>query len=165
MTYDNAVELILKHEGGYVNHPEDPGGETNMGISKRAYPDEDIKGMTKERAKKIYKTNYWDKVKGDELPAPVALVCFDIAVMSGSRRACRMLQKAVGVTRDGIIGPLTLKAVREAYRTSEDVLVSKLSYLRLDFYKRLKHFDTFGRGWTNRINKTHKEAIGWIRPS
>ena len=165
MDYNEAVELILEHEGGYVNHPEDPGGETNMGISKRSYPDEDIKGMTKDRAKEIYKKDFWDKVKGDELPAPVALVCFDIAVMSGSRRACRMLQKAVGVKRDGIIGPITLKAVREAYRASEDVLVSQLSYIRLEFYKRLKHFDTFGRGWTNRINNTHKEAIGWIRTS
>jgi len=165
MDYNEAVELILEHEGGYVNHPEDPGGETNMGISKRSYPNEDIKGMTKDRAKEIYKQDFWDKVKGDELPAPVALVCFDIAVMSGSRRACRMLQKAVGVKRDGIIGPVTLKAVREAYRASEDVLVSQLSHIRLEFYKRLKHFETFGRGWTNRINKTHKEAIGWINNS
>ena len=76
-----------------------------------------------------------------------------------------MLQTAVGVTREGIIGPGTLKAVRKAYRASEDVLVSQLSCIRVEFYKRLKHFDTFGRGWTNRINNTHKEAIGWIRTS
>lgn len=165
MDYKRAVDLILKHEGGYVNHPDDPGGETNMGISKRSYPNEDIKGMTKERAQEIYKQDYWDKVKGDELPAPVALVCFDIAVMSGCHRACRMLQKAVGVSTDGIVGPVTLKAVREAYRASEDNLIKDLSDIRLNFYKRLKHFETFGRGWTNRINKTQKEAIGWTRLS
>lgn len=164
-TYDKAVELILKHEGGYVNHPNDPGGETNMGISKRAYPNEDIKGMTKSRAKEIYKRDYWDKVRGDDLPPPVALICFDNAVMSGPRRATRFLQKACGTTRDGILGPMTLAAVRADYSISEEQFLDELSGIRLDFYKRLKHFDTFGRGWTNRVNNTNEEAKGWISKS
>jgi lysozyme family protein len=164
-TYDKAVELILKHEGGYVDHPNDPGGETNMGISKRSYPDEDIKGMTKERAKEIYKKDFWDAVKGDQLPAAVALICFDTAVMSGSRRACRFLQKACGVTTDGIVGPMTLGAVRVDYRISEEDFLDELSNTRLNFYKRLKTFGTFGRGWTNRVNNTNEEAKGWISKS
>lgn len=165
MTYDKAVELILENEGGYVDHPSDPGGETNMGISKRAFPNEDIKGMTKERAKEIYKANYWNKVKGEQLPPAVALICFDVAVMSGPRRASKMLQEACGVDTDGIIGPVTLKAVTEAYRASEVGFITNLSDVRLKFYKRLKHFKVFGKGWTARVNHMKKEAIGWIRNS
>lgn len=160
--YDKAVTLILRHEGGYVNHPNDPGGETNMGISKRAYPDLDIKNLTVDHVKQIYKTDYWDKVKGDELPPAVALVCFDVAVLSGPRKAAKMLQKAVGANPDGIIGNITLACVEDE---DPNDIIDNMSEQRIAFYKGLKHWDTFGRGWSRRVNETKEEAKGWIKNS
>lgn len=162
MNYNEVVEFILKYEGGYVNYFEDSGGEINMGIFKCFYFDEDIKGMIKECVKEIYKKDFWDKVKGDEFFVFVVLVCFDIVVMFGFCRVCRMFQKVVGVKRDGIIGLVIFKVVREVYRVFEDVLVSQFLYICLEFYKRFKYFEIFGRGWINCINKIYKEVIGWI---
>jgi len=104
--------MVLKHEGGYINHKNDPGGETNYGISKRAYPDVDIKNLTVDGAKELYKRDYWDRIKGDDLPAGVACVTMDYAVNSGTSRASKALQGACGIRNgDGIIGPHTLSAV------------------------------------------------------
>jgi lysozyme family protein len=159
--FKTALDLILKHEGGYVNHPEDPGGETKYGISKRAYPDVDIKNLTPEQAGEIYYKDYWCKVQCDSLPEPVALMVFDAAVNMGVRRAAKQLQKAASATPDGVVGPMTIKAVRDAYRTSEEDFLQALYDKRQSFYERLKTFKTFGRGWTRRNKETLEEATRW----
>jgi lysozyme family protein len=160
-----ALDLILKHEGGYVNHPKDPGGETNYGICKRSYPDVDIKSLTPELAGEIYRKDYWNKARCDELPEPVALMVFDAAVNMGVRRAVKQLQRAASATPDGILGPMTLKAVSEAYSASQEGFLKELYNIRQSFYENLKTFDTFGRGWTRRNKETLEEALGWISNS
>lgn len=160
--FKTALELILKHEGGYVNHPDDPGGETKYGISKRAYPDVDIKGLTVEEAGEIYYKDYWCKVGCDELPEPVALMVFDAAVNMGVLRAAKQLQRAASATPDGVVGRMTIRAVTKAYRASEEGFLQELYNRRQAFYERLKTFNTFGRGWTRRNQETLKEAKGWI---
>ena len=114
-----SLDVVLKHEGGYVDHPEDPGGRTNMGITQAVYEkylgrtvtEEEMKDMKIGDVRIIYKESYWDKIKGDDLPSGIDFCVFDWAVNSGVSRASRALQKIVGVKDDGVIGPNTLKAV------------------------------------------------------
>jgi lysozyme family protein len=112
--FETVMEFVMRWEGGYVNHPDDPGGETNFGIAKRSHPDVDIKNLTKEGAKAIYRKEYWDKLRGDDLPLPVALAVMDYGVNSGVMRAAKQLQKSIGASPDGDIGPNTLKALERA---------------------------------------------------
>lgn len=160
--FDTAVKLILKHEGGYVNHPSDPGGETKFGISKRAYPDVDIANLTEECAAELYRKDYWDRIKGDELPYPIALCVFDTAVNSGVSRASRWLQETCNATPDGIIGPNTIRNVLNAWESSHNYVLATYMSKRLDFLKRLFTWDTFGRGWERRVNETLEHAVSEI---
>jgi lysozyme family protein len=116
-TFDEIIEHVLKHEGGYVNDPTDLGGETNYGITKRFYPDVDIKNLTKEQAKEIYKRDYWDKNRVDELPEQLRHIFFDMCVNQGRGTAVKVLQRAANAKGaklkvDGGMGPATLKAVQ-----------------------------------------------------
>lgn len=154
--FDKAVELILKHEGGYVNDPRDPGGETKYGISKRSYPNVDIKNLTIEQAKSIYKKDFWDKLRCDELSFEVAVILFDMGVNSGISRAVRILQKTVGSTQDGIIGPQTIKMANK----SDPVIVSeKYTTERILFYSGLNTFSVYKGGWVRRSIETYTYAI------
>lgn len=149
MTYfDECFEKLIGHEGGYVNNPRDPGGETKFGISKRGYPSLDIKGLTLAEAKAIYKRDYWNRAHCDELPNGVAFDVFDGAVNSGPGQAIRWLQRAAGVADDGMVGPLTLAAVK---RMEPEALQARYNGQRLDFMTRLSTWESFGRGWARRI--------------
>lgn len=154
MTFDQAFETVIGHEGGYVDHPSDPGGRTKYGISQRAYPNEDIPNLTLARAKEIYKRDYWDKVRGDELPDAIALQVFDAAVNQGVRSAIRMLQGAVGVNVDGVYGPVTHAAV---WRTNPVLLAIRFNASRLEFLTTLPHWAQFGRGWARRVAHNLRE--------
>ena len=147
-TFDALIDRVLSHEGGYVNDPRDPGGETKFGIAKRSYPNVDIKGLTREDAVAIYRRDFWTRVQGDELPPAVAFQVFDAAVNHGTGNAVRWLQRAAGVADDGIIGPQTVAAVKRADPTD---LVLAFNAERLEFYAKLTTFDAFGRGWTRRV--------------
>lgn len=163
MNFDNAVELILKHEGGYVDHPDDPGGETNYGISKRAYPDLDIANLSKHDASLIYKEDYWDRIRGDDLPYPLAILTFDAAVNSGVRRASRWLQYGVGAKpTDGIIGDKTVEVANAAFGKNPHQTVIQTAHQRYQFVRSLLTYKTFGLGWERRINETEEEAKKWI---
>lgn len=151
MTFEAAVELIFKHEGGLVEHPSDPGGLTKYGISQRSYPRLDIRNLTKEQAKDIYKRDYWDKIKGDLLPAGISTLVFDSAVNQGTLRATMFLQKALGVEADGIIGPRTVAAASRA--NLRDFAV-KFGAERALHYAKLPTFPIFGRGWMRRLLDT-----------
>jgi len=148
MNFDEAFEILVGHEGGYVNHPDDPGGETKYGITKRTYPDIDIKGLTLEGAKEIYRRDFWDRLQADSLPESVRFDLFDTAVNSGPGTACRLLQRAVGVAEDGSIGPLTLSAVG---RMTAWEVRAKFNACRLHFMTDLSVWPTFGKGWARRI--------------
>lgn len=167
--FDECLKLILHHEGGYVNHPKDPGGETNMGVTKRVYEkwcmendlqQKDMKDLEFNDVAPIYKENYWDRVKADQLPAGLDLCVFDWAVNSGTGRAAKKLQGMIGTTVDGGIGPNTLKALN-AYVQIEGLESTIATYtdIRQNFYESLSTFDTFGRGWTRRNQETEMEAF------
>ena len=115
-TFDEIIEQVLEHEGGYVDDPTDSGGETKYGISKKAYPNEDIKALTVERAKELYKRDYWDRFKVDNLPDRIRHIYFDMCVNMGGGRATKILQEACNsknsykIDVDGGIGKNTIKA-------------------------------------------------------
>jgi lysozyme family protein len=144
--FPEAVEVILKHEGGYVDHPSDPGGRTNFGISQRAYPNIDIKNLTRDAAKAIYKRDYWDVCKCDEFPWPLSLFVFDAGVNQGTGRALRLLQRTVGVKEDGNIGPVTRAAIAKYQDVGAHYMAT-----RAIAYSELASFAIFGRGWMRRI--------------
>lgn len=164
--FEACLAQILKHEGGYVNHPKDPGGETNMGISKRSYPHEDIKNMTRSRAAVIYKRDYWDPVRGDDLPQGLDLVAFDAAVNSGVSRGSKWVQQAVGAKEDGRIGPET---IRRANSVAPLTAINRACDARLAFLQSLGTWKTFGAGWSNRIADVRQKATimsaKWSQPT
>jgi len=146
--FDQCFDKLISHEGGYVNHPTDPGGETNYGISKRAYPSLDIKALTLADAKAIYKRDYWDRAQCDQLPSQLSYLVFDAAVNSGIGQSIRFLQRAVGVADDGSIGPITLSAAK---RMDTNSLCARFLGHRLEFMTKLSTFDVFGKGWARRV--------------
>lgn len=146
--FDQCFDKLIGHEGGYVNDPRDPGGETNFGISKRAYPQVDIKNLTLDAAKAIYKRDYWDRAQCDKLPPQLAYLLFDAAVNSGIGQAIRFLQRAVNLADDGVLGPLTLAAVQ---RLDAESVATRYLAQRLEFMTKLSTWDTFGKGWARRI--------------
>jgi lysozyme family protein len=148
VTFDDAFTALIGHEGGYVNNPADPGGETKFGISKRTYPMEDIKALTLDRAKAIYLNDFWGPAGCDAVPDEMKFDLFDTAVNSGVGRAVRFLQAAVGGTQDGSLGPHTLLAVATA---NPEKLLRRFNGARLHFMTGLPTWQTFGRGWAERI--------------
>lgn len=148
MNFDKAFQIVIGHEGSYVDHPNDPGGETKYGISKRSYPNVDIKNLTLDQAKAIYLKDFWNRLKCDEMPDIVRYPLFDAAVNSGVSQAVKWLQEAVNSKPDGIIGPNTLLAVK--FQDSQ-VVTRKMIGKRLTFMTRLNTWPTFGRGWAARI--------------
>lgn len=162
--FEQALDVILEHEGGFVNHPKDPGGMTNLGVTKRVYEEwvgrsvqeTEMRSLTPAKVAPIYKANYWQATKCDELPESVALCVFDSAVNSGTRRAAKWLQKSVGAVQDGIIGPMTLAAVRDK---SEREIINAYMDSRLSFLRSLRTWSTFGRGWKRRVEETRQKAL------
>lgn len=146
--FDQCFAVVVGSEGGYVDNPNDPGGETRWGISKRAYPAVDIRNLTLDGAKAIYQRDYWAKVAADSLPPPLALVAFDAAVNCGVGRSARWLQQAAGVTQDGVVGKATLEAVGKMPLAA--VLAECLAR-RMVFQLELPTAATFGLGWARRL--------------
>ena len=150
MNFNEALALVLSHEGGYVDHPQDPGGETNHGVTRRVAVDHgysgDMKDIPLSTVRAIYKSLYWQPCRCDELPEAIRFDVFDGAVNSGGRRSIRWLQEASGAKVDGIIGPQTLAMAKNAANLS-----ARYNGARLEFLASLKHWDTFGRGWARRV--------------
>ena len=163
--WDASFEMVLKHEGGYVNDPRDPGGRTNLGVTQRAWEgyvgrsvnEEFMRALTPFIVKPFYKAMYWDKIKGDQLPNGVDYAAFDLAVNSGTGRAVRYLQQIAGTFPDGVLGPKSMGAIREC---DPEQMVQSLCDMRLDFLKRLPTFDTFGKGWSRRVAEVKDKASG-----
>lgn len=152
MNFETAIDKLLGHEGGYSDHPADNGGKTMYGITeteaRRIGFRGDMRELPLDLAKQIYKRDYWDAVKADELPAAVRYVVFDAAVNSGVGQSAKWLQRACGVVDDGVIGPKTLAA---ANGLNGDALRGKLLAQRLRFMSALSDWPAFGRGWARRI--------------
>lgn len=153
-SFNRAIDRILAHEGGYSNDRLDPGGETKYGISKRAYPNEDIKALTRDKAKVIYRRDYWNAIKGDQLHPAVAFQVMDAAVNHGVSWASKTLQRAAQVTVDGKVGPKTMAAANANPRRTID----QFNDYRERFYRKLPTFGRFGRGWLARLEQNRKFA-------
>jgi len=165
--YDKCLETILHHEGGYVNHPKDPGGETNLGVTKRVYEEfggtKDMKDLTVEDVAPIYKKGYWDKMKGDDLPNGLDLCVFDFGVNAGPGRAAKYLQTMIGTVADGGIGPNTLKKLGEYVEEfGVENAIKRYQETRQKYYEGLSTFATFGRGWTRRVDETTELALSMV---
>jgi lysozyme family protein len=166
-----VLALVFRSEGGYVDHPADPGGATNYGITLatlsacrgRRCTKDDVRELTAEEAGEIYRSRYWDKARCDELPAGIDYAVFDAAVHSGPGRAVRMLQKALGVAPDGIVGPMTLAAAR---RSDPRAVIAAICNQRLSVLRRLPGWAVFGRGWSRRVAQVRQTASAMAdRPS
>jgi len=161
--FQPALTALLKHEGGFVNHPRDPGGITNLGVTKRVWEafvghevdEQTMRSLTPEMVAPLYKQRYWNAVKADDLPAGVDLCVFDCAVNSGAGRAIRFLQQAVGVKDDGLLGPATLAAVKSK---STQQTIEKFTDIRQKFLESLFTFGDFGKGWTRRVAEVEDES-------
>lgn len=161
--FEKSLTELLKHEGGYVNHPQDPGGRTNLGVTQdvwedwldRAVTEENMKALTPAKVAPLYREMYWDRVKGDKLPSGVDYVVFDAAVNSGVSRAAKWLQTTVGAVADGAIGEQTLKQV---LLTNPQMLIDKYSAIRLEFLKGRSTWPTFGKGWERRVEEVKATA-------
>lgn len=165
--FARALANVLAHEGGYVNHPRDPGGATNKGITiatfrkwvKRDGTVEDLKNISNADVAKVYRKHYWDKVRGDDLPSGVDYAVFDYAVNSGPGRAAKALQSVVGAKLDGAIGPET---IGKASALNPAVVVNRLCDERMAFLRRLNTWPTFGKGWSSRVAGVREDALHMI---
>lgn len=160
MTFDEAFDKLIGHEGGYVNNPSDKGGETKYGISKNAYPRENIAELTLERAKAIYLHDYWGPAGCDVVPDVLRFSLFDFAVNSSPKTAIKHLQKLVGVFADGIIGPHTLAAIQLSPPVR---LAIAFNLDRLLFWSDLADFNHFGAGWVRRGVKNILDLLPLVK--
>jgi lysozyme family protein len=162
--FPKALAAVLVHEGGYVFNPKDPGGETNLGCTKAVWEEhcghmvdtKTMKALTPADVGPLYKTKYWDKVKGDDLPSGVDYVVFDAAINSGPGRAAKWLQACVNVYADGIIGDKTIQAVRN--KDPKELINDYCAY-RLAYLKMLQTWQTFGKGWERRVKEVNATAL------
>jgi len=165
--FQRALSLVLKHEGGFVDHPADPGGATNKGVTistYRAYINPkgtvaDLKKITDDQVATVYKAQYWDAIKGDDLPSGLDYAVFDYAVNSGPSRSAKHLQAVIGVSQDGKIGNQTL-AKAKTLKTSDTI--NALCDKRLTFLKGLPTWGTFGKGWSTRVSDVRSEALKMV---
>lgn len=166
--FDTIMIHIFEYEGGYVDHPRDPGGATNMGITFRTlegwlgYPitKQDVKDLSKSTAKEIYRARYWNAVEADTMPPGLNMVLMDAAVNSGPSASIRWVQRALGVTADGILGPVTRKAISEA--DTKTLVIASLNERRKSV-RQFRNYDVFGRGWENRINNVEHRALELVK--
>lgn len=162
--FADCLAFVLKAEGGFSNDPMDSGGATNLGITSETLAEylgrpvtvADVRGLTAETAAAIYRARYWQPVHGDSLPAGVDLMAIDSAVNMGVRTAARMLQVAVGVPMDGVIGDQTLSALAHV---RPEAVIQAMSAKRAQTYRALDDFKRFGAGWLNRLSAVTKQAL------
>jgi len=164
--WKRCFELMLESEGGYVDHPADPGGRTNLGITQatwenwvgRPSDEKEMRSLTPEKVEPLYKRKYWDACRADDLVSGVDYCVFDVAVNSGPGRAIKFLQSCVGATPDGGFGSITLALVKKA-EADPARLIELYCAKRLEFLQSLKTFETFGKGWSRRVAEVKEEAL------
>lgn len=166
--FPRCCQVILRHEGGYADHPHDPGGATNYGITHKTLADwrgkdrvtkAEVRALQPTEAQEIYRSRYWNAVAGDDLPAGVDLMTFDFGVNAGNHRSAKMLQGIIGADQDGVIGPATLKRLSELDTAS---VIEAFAAARMKYYRGLRHWQTFGKGWTRRTAETKAEALAMV---
>lgn len=158
--FDQAFEIVLGHEGGLTDNPNDPGGKTKYGISQRSYPDVDIANLTEDDAKAIYKKDYWDKLHLDTADPSLALIAFDAAVNNGVGAATKWLQGALGVAADGIIGSGTQAALAACTGDKAHTALVDMHASRINMMAGLPTWKQFGKGWSKRLAQLPLQAAG-----
>ena len=161
--FERCLALVLKSEGGYVNNLADPGGMTNLGVTKKTYEawvnrtvdEAEMRGLTPDDVAPLYQRNYWDKVAANSLPVGVDYCLFDTAVNSGPSQAVKFIQRALNVVVDGILGQQTIAAANQ--RDAAE-LVEQFCEERLQFMQSLSTWPTFGRGWQRRVEEVQAAA-------
>jgi lysozyme family protein len=167
--FDVCVDLMLAHEGGFVNHPQDPGGMTNLGVTARVWEEwlgrptneKEMRALTPLMVKPLYKRKYWDAIRADELVDGVDYCVFDVAVNSGTGRAIKLLQQSVGATPDGGFGSITMALVKKA-SSDPNRIIELYCAKRLEFLESLRTFETFGKGWSRRVGEVKENALKMI---
>lgn len=162
--FEDCLQHVLQHEGGFVNHPADPGGATNLGCTKSTWESwtghpctiDDIRNLRISDVAPLYEEKYWNKARCGDLPAGIDYCVFDTAINSGPGRAVKFLQTAIGVPADGAIGPITLRAIHAADASQ---VISNYAAERLKFLKELTTWPTFGRGWERRVEEVKRTAL------
>lgn len=167
MNYQDCLKLLLEHEGGYVNHPDDPGGMTNLGVTRLNWegwigkrPSEaEMRALTPMDVAPFYEQMYWKKLRCHQMPISLGYCVFDFGVNSGTKRAAQFLQRLIGAEADGNIGPKTLAAIQQ-YATAKglEVLIENYCDARRDFLRRLSTFNKFGKGWLRRVAEVEDKA-------
>lgn len=160
MDFNTAFDRLMGNEGGYSNNPADPGGETNWGIAKRFHPNVDIKNLTRDAAKEIYRVEFWQAASMDEYAPSIAFQVFDAAVNHGIPNAVRMLQKAAGVADDGFIGPHTIAAVKAQ---PVEIILMMFVAVRIEFWTALSTWASFGKGWARRAAQDLRYAAADVK--
>ena len=165
--FEACFKEVLKHEGGFVNHPKDPGGITNLGVTKKTWQEwvghevsaDDMKALKPEDVKPLYHNRFWDACKCDDLPTGVDYCVFDTAVNSGKVRAIKFLQSVVGAVPDGAIGPITIAS---ANNKGSRLIIEQFCDKREAFWRSLPTFETFGKGWLRRGNEVRSKALEMV---
>jgi lysozyme family protein len=164
--FDACLAKLLVHEGNFVNHPSDPGGMTNLGVTARVWEEwvghpvdeKQMKALTPELVAPLYRKKYWDACRANDLVSGLDYCVFDIAVNSGVGRAIKFLQSCVGVTPDGGFGSITFALVKKAEEDPK-ALIENYCAKRLEFLQSLKTFETFGKGWSRRVQEVKDKAL------
>ena len=162
--FKECLALVLKSEGGYVNNPKDPGGMTNLGITKKSLEEwlghdvdeKFMRNLTPEMAAPFYEQKYWRSCYGEVLPRGLDFIVFSMAVNAGPGRAVKLLQQSLGCVPDGVIGPATRSLI---LASNSATLIAKFSETRREYYKALKNFPIFGKGWLARVDNEEKQAL------
>ena len=166
--FKECLDLVLKSEGGFVNHPSDPGGMTNLGVTKRVWEeytgheaDEKImRGLTPEKVAPLYEQRYWRPTYCEVLPRGLDLLIFSMGINAGTGRCVKLLQSSIGCVADGVIGPRTMELIKSANVAD---LIRKYSEARREYYRSLKNFPTFGKGWLARVDREESEALNMAK--
>ena len=164
--FQECLDLVLKAEGGWVNHPSDPGGETNLGVTKKVWEEyightvESLKKLTKEDVAPLYELKYWRPCYGEVLPRGLDFVVFSMGVNAGPGRSVKLLQSSIGCVPDGVIGPATRGLISDS---NSATLIAKFSESRREYYRSLKNFSIFGKGWLNRVDSEEAEALQMVK--
>ena len=167
-SFKECLELVLKSEGGWVNHKDDPGGETNLGVTKRVWeeyvghPVDSLKKLTKDDVAPLYELKYWRPCYCEVLPRGLDFVVFSMGVNAGPGRSVKLLQQSIGCVPDGVIGPRTRELISSS---NGSTLIAKFSETRREYYRSLKTFPIFGKGWLNRVDHEEAEALDMTKNS
>jgi lysozyme family protein len=163
--YQNCLDLVIKSEGGWVNNPADPGGETNLGVTKRVWeeyvghPVQTLKNLTKADIAPLYEQKYWRPTYGEVLPRGLDFLCFSMGVNAGPGRSVKLLQSSIGCIPDGNIGPNTMAKIRES---NVATLINQFSESRRGYYRSLNK-PQFEHGWLNRVDSEEFEALNMAK--